>query len=196
MRPFRELSRLHPAEQIQVLFHTAVSPWALLTRLCQRSAVLPHLLGRQIVHIRQTLLNQDLRKLIQLIIIFGCIKQMIPLESHPTDVLHNRIHIFCIFLRRIGIIKAQIASAAILDCRTKIDADCLDMTNMHISIRFRRKSCNNLAVHALRQIFVNLAFDKILCLRQCHALFVFFHDMPLLFFILYNIQPGIPSAGL
>ena len=185
MRSLRKFAGTHPPEQIQILFHTALSPRAFFSWLCQCSSILLHLLRSQIIHIRQPLLDQDLCKLIQLIVIFRCIEQVVPLKSHPADIFHDGIHILRIFLSGIRIVKAQIASAAVLGRSPKVNADGFDMTDMHISIGLWREPRHHLGVYALRQIFVNFSFDKIICLRQIRALFVVYHESLLLFLILH-----------
>ena len=68
---FGKLTIFHLLEQRQVLFYAAITIRAVFTRLSQGAAVFAHLLSSQLIHIRQTFLDQLNRILMQLIKIVG-----------------------------------------------------------------------------------------------------------------------------
>src|SRR5690606_8783902 len=94
--------------------------------------------------------NQVQRPLMQLIEIIGCVvHRLLPLEAEPAHVRHDRVDEFLTFLFGIGVVEAQIASAAELLRQTEIETDRFGVPDMQIAIRLRRKPRGDLAASAI-----------------------------------------------
>ena len=140
MRAVRELARAHPGEEIDVLLGRSIAVRAVPPRFGQRAAVLPHLVGRQTVDVRQTAFDQRHGELIQAFEIIRRVQLFRPLESEPPDVLFDRIHVLDVFLDRIGVVESQVAGATVLHRHTEVEADRFGVADVEIAVGFRWKS--------------------------------------------------------
>ena len=108
-----ELPGPHAGEQVQALFRRPVAIGAIPARLGQRAAILPHLVGRQIVDIGLARADQMHRPVVKLLkIVRREIEMLAPIEAEPAHVRLDRVDIFVLFLGRIGVVEAQVAAAA------------------------------------------------------------------------------------
>ena len=140
-RAVGELAVLHALEQVEVLLHRPIAPGAVLARLRQGAAILPHLLRGQIAHIRLALADEDLRPLIKLLEVIGGEEQTVtPIPAEPADALHDGIHKLGLFLDRVGVVKPQVALAAVLLGDAEVNPDRLGVTDVQIAVGLRRKT--------------------------------------------------------
>ena len=85
-----------------------------------------------------------------------------PGKAEPSNILLNGVHILNILLRRIRIVKAQVAKTAVVFRDAEIETDGLCMPHMEIAVRLRRESCmDSRFVTAISKIFINDRSDKI-----------------------------------
>ena len=173
----------HAGKQIKAFLHWAVTVRA-DCRMRKVTAVVMHLLRRQLTDISQTLLNQLHRKFIHGIKVIRCIVEtVIPCETEPLNIFFNSIHILGVFLGRVCVIHTQIAQAAELFRRTEIHADSLRVTDVQIAVWFRWKT----GVYTLtgkltvfRNILCHKCMNKIAAaLFRCSQIFICFtHGVP------------------
>ncbi len=60
-----------------------------------------------------------------------------PIEAQPADIAHDGPDVLDVFLLGIGIVKSEMASAFVFFCKTEIQADRFDVTDVQIPVRFR-----------------------------------------------------------
>ena len=65
----------------------------------------------------------------------------IPLKPQPRNVLSNGVHVFRVFLDRVGVVKPEIDHAPILRGQPKVHTNRLGVPNVQIAIGFWRKPC-------------------------------------------------------
>ena len=96
------------------------------------------------------------------------------MEAKPLHILQNGIHILDLFLCRVRIIEADIRLPVILLSNAKIETDALHMTDVKVSIRFRRKTRQHpiIRIDMICNIFIDFCFDKI------RSFSFFFHSSP------------------
>ena len=159
----RKLTRTHTREEIQILLDRAPAARTFLARLGQRTAIGPDLLRREIIHIGKPLLNQlDCIFIQPLEIVRGIEPPIAPREAEPADVLLNGIHILDVLLRRVRIVKAQIAETIVILSNTEVKADGLCVSDVQIAVRLGRKPrMDPLRMSSRTQIFVDDISDKI-----------------------------------
>src|SRR5215510_735972 len=159
----RELAFAHAAEQIEVLLDAAVAEWAVLARLRQRAAIDAHLVGRLVVHIGLAGADQVLGPGIELLeIIGGVIEVLAPVEAKPAYVGFDRVDIFLLLLGRIGIVEAQVATAAEFLRHAEIEADRLGVADMQIAVWLGRKAGHHRAVPPGRKVSLDDVADEVL----------------------------------
>ena len=159
---FGHLAALHLGKQRQVLFHAAIAERAVLARGGQGAAVFAHLLGGKLVHIGQTLLDELDGIAVQLVEIVGGVADLAaPLEAEPLYVLLDGLHELDVFLRRVGVIEAQVALALIVTGDAEVQADGLGVADMEITVRLRRKTGMHALVLTAGQIFIDDLTDKV-----------------------------------
>ena len=83
------------------------------------------------------------------------------MEAQPGDILLDGLHKFGVFLCRVGIVKAQVAQAAVFFGGQEVHDQRLAVTNVHIAVGFRRETGVDLLVTPALQILVNGFPDKI-----------------------------------
>ena len=109
---------------------------------------------------------------------------LFPAESKPLDTVLDRIDEFLIFLGRIGIVEAQMATTCIVSCQTEVQTDRFGMSDMKITVRFRRKTGDDFG-HPRTSIsaFFVIGFDngtqKIGCWRGIAVFVIGVHDLNL-----------------
>ena len=110
-------------------------------RLGQRSAILAHLFGVQIVDIGLARLDQLHRPGMQLVEVIGGIEHPVaPIGAEPTGVGDDGVDVLLLFLLGIGVIEAQIGFAAELRRQSKVQADGLGVADVEIAIGLGRKA--------------------------------------------------------
>ena len=172
-----DLPVLHLFKQLQVFLNRPVA--VRRDRRCFGiTAVFPELFRCELADIGKSLFDEFYRKLIVLFKIIRAVKEPVaPVKSEPVDILLDRIYVFGVFLRRIGIIHSQIAETVELLRHSEVDADRLAVTDMKIAVRFGRKSRmhgQSFKLSARRDIFLDEVIDKVSVL---FFFFVFFFDL-------------------
>ena len=176
-RSVRDFARFHILEQREALLYRAVAVLALYARLGERAAHFAHLIGRNVVDVSLAFLNQFYRRFVHDVEVVGR-EVHFAFPPQPLHVRHDRADELVVLFHGIGIVEAQIALAAVLDCRAVIvKAYRLGMTDMQVSVRFGREARDNLAHFALGQVLFDDFFNKVchifspkICVRLC-ALF-------------------------
>lgn len=85
-------------------------------------------------------LNQTDGEVPKLLEIIRCIIFVSPLESKPLDVFLDGFYIFHIFLGGVGVIKTQVAYAAVALGNSEVQADGLCMSDVQVSVGLRRET--------------------------------------------------------
>ena len=161
MFPLFELTFLHGGEQFQVFLYGSVPVRTWLARFVDGPTVFTDRLLVQAIHVRITILNQSYRILVKLIEIIGSkIEVLSPVVSEPLYRLFNRFHIFHALRLGIGVIKPEMTLPIVLPGKLKIEHNGLGMADVKISIGFRGKSCYNVCMVPVLEIFFNYLVDK------------------------------------
>ncbi len=157
-----EFARAHAPEQVQVLLDTAVAVRAVRARLRQRAAVGANLLRAQGIDVRQPHLDELLGRLVQRVEVIRSMGQPVaPVEAEPVHVLLDGVDVLLVFLVRVGVVVAQVGSAARLFGNAEIEADRHDVADMQVAVRFRRKPRDDFGVLPGLEIVVDDLADKI-----------------------------------
>ena len=143
----REFTVLHSQKEIHVLFDGSIPIRGILSRLCKCSSVFLHLFRRKRVYICLTFTDEIKSDFIKLIVVIRSIILMFaPVETQPVDIVLYGIDIFHIFLGGVCVIKPKVTDAFILLCQAEVKANALDVSNVEIAVRLRRKACDNCVV--------------------------------------------------
>ncbi len=136
----RELTVAHPLEQIQVLVDTAIAKRAAGSGLRKGAAHLAYLVGALVVDVCLAGPYQLLSPFVQLPeIVRGVEQAVLPVKAQPFDVGYDRIDVLDLFFRRVRVVKAKVALAAVLLRNTEIQADRLCVPYVQIAVRLWRK---------------------------------------------------------
>ena len=113
-RSVLELTVFHPFKQIQVLFHASVTVRAVLSWLCQGSAVLADLLCCQVTDKCFSFFDQLDGCFIHLVKIVGCEEQAVfPVSSQPFYICFDGLYKLDFFFCRVGIVETQVEFSVI-----------------------------------------------------------------------------------
>ena len=135
-----ELAGLHALKQIQTLLYGAVAVGAVYAGLGERAAILAHLFGRKVVHIGHALAYQVAGYLEQPVEEVGRIVEVRPLKAQPAYVALYGIDELRVLLGGVGIVKTQVALAAVLFRYAEIYAQRLGVADVQIAVRLGREA--------------------------------------------------------
>src|SRR5262245_42634558 len=89
-----------------------------------------------------------------------------PVEPEPADVLLDRVDVLLLFLDRVGVVEAQVATSAELSGDPEVERDRLGVPDMEVAVRLGREAGHNLGDPALAQVGSNDLADEIASLRS------------------------------
>ena len=159
--PFRVLAGLHLAEQPEVLFGGTVSPGAGDAGLVHGATVQTDLLLGLVIHIGEPPFDKVFSPLVKLVEIIGSIQFLVPLEAEPFDVFLDGIHIFGVFLGRVGVVIAKIGLSAVFLRQAEIQANAFGVSQMKVAVGLRRETGHDALYFAVGQVFFDDFFQKI-----------------------------------
>ena len=160
----RKLSGTHAPEQIQILFHRAVTVGG-DRRVMQVTAIFLKLLRRQLADISQPLTDQIFGKLVGLLKVVRAIEEpVIPVKAQPVNIFFDGVYIFRILFCGVGIVHTEVADAAEAQGASKVNAQGLAVANVQVAVGFRRKtSVDGLALKlsSCGNVFFNVIQNEI-----------------------------------
>ena len=110
--------------------------------------------------------------------IVGCEKEsVLPVCSQPLYISLDRLYELCLLLGGVGIVKTQIEFAVVFLGQAVVQQNTLGMSDMKISVGFRRETGVYSIVYALRQIFLNDLLYKILRFLYLCGIYDFLFDL-------------------
>ncbi|MCY1429457.1 hypothetical protein D9M71_453750 [compost metagenome] len=149
----RELAGLHAREQVEVLLDGTVAERAVAAGLGQAAAIGARFFRRKVADIGLAGLDQVDGPFMQLVEIVGGVAHLArPLEAEPAHVALDGVDVFLVFLRRVGVVEAQVAIAAEFPGQAEIQADRLGVTDMQVAVGLRRETGDDLRVLAAVQV--------------------------------------------
>src|SRR5206468_4033362 len=85
-------------------------------------------------------------------VVGGVVEMLAPVEAEPTDVFLDRLDVFLLFLDRVGVVEAQVATPAELLGDPEVERDRLGMTDVEVSVRLGREAGHDLRDSALAHV--------------------------------------------
>ena len=138
--PIRELTRAHAAQQIEVFGHRTRAVGTRRTRRGDGAAPFANLLLRLRIDVRLVVGHQAFGDLVELLEIVRRVVFRVPLKAQPLHVALDRLHVLHIFRGGIGVVKTQIAGAAVLLRDAEVQADRFGVTHVQEPVGLRRKT--------------------------------------------------------
>src|SRR5690606_9120463 len=119
--------------------------------------------GREIANVRLAGLDELDCPLVKLVEVIGGEEHPIfPLGPQPPDVVDNRIDVFLLLLRRVGVVEPKIELAPVLLRQPGVQANALGMPDVQVAVRFRREPrMHSPAVLARGTVGIDDLLDKI-----------------------------------
>ena len=137
----RKLASAHAGKQIEVLLDRAVAVRAFVPRLGERAATFADLVGRQVVHVGFAILDEPHGPRVELLeVIGGEVQVRAPVEAKPAHVVHDGLDVLGFLFGRVGVIKTQVAAAAVLGGDAEVQADGLGVADVQIAVWLRWKA--------------------------------------------------------
>ena len=162
VRAVRMFAVAHLGEQAPAFGRSAVAVGGITARLGERAAIRAQLVRRLRVDIGMAALDQRLRELIQPVEIVGRVVLVRPpLEAEPAHRLLDRVDILLLFLRRVGVVEAQVAAPAVLGREAEVEADRLRVPEMQVAVRLGRKAGHHLPVAAGAEVRLDDLADEV-----------------------------------
>ena len=160
---FRDFPVFHGLKACQVFFHGTVPVGGFLAGHVHVAALGAYFLHRLFVHVGQSLVDEGDGAFVKEIEHVAGKKEIVPpVEAQPADVFLDAVHIFLVFLAGVGVVKAQVAARArkfLGD--TEIEADGFGMSDMEVTIGFRRKAGYRCLMLAGGKVIRNHIADEI-----------------------------------
>ncbi len=134
-----KFARAHPGEQVKALFNRPI-PVGGDGGGVQIAPVRLELLGGQIAHIGQTLLDQLHCVLVVLLEVVGAEEEPVaPVEAQPVNILLNGLYELHVLLGGVGVVHAQIAQAVVFFRGAEVDAQSLAVADVQVAVWLRRE---------------------------------------------------------
>ena len=160
----RELTGAHAREQVETFLDRAITPGADGGGV-HIAAVFAELLRRQLTHIGKPLLDELHGVFIILLeVVRAEEKPVAPVKAEPVDVLLNGLDKLVVLFGGVRVVHAQVADAAEFLGRAEVDAQCLAVADVQVTVRLRRETgVDGLAgkTSARREIGFDKGFDKV-----------------------------------
>lgn len=166
---FGNLTIFHGGETFHIFFDGTVAERRFLSGCGDVAALGADILDALFVHIGEPFFNEgDGTGVEEVEHVAGEIKMAAPVETEPVDVFLDAVDVFLVFLARIGIVEAQVASPAdgsVFLTESKVQADGFGVSNVKVSIGFRGETGDGRRVLALGKIGGDHVPDKIASFR-------------------------------
>ena len=164
------LAALHGFEQAQVFLDRTVAIRRSHTGFGRRTFLLGYLLGRLLIHVGLTLLDETDGEVVELLEVVGSVIDIAPTETQPADVTLDGFYIFGVLFGRVGVVETQVADAVVFLCDTEVHANSLDVADVQVAVRLRRKTrLDTSVIHSLCEVFFYDLLNKI------ETFFLLFH---------------------
>ena len=129
-----ELPGPHPGEEVQGLLHGPVPPGGAGGGV-HVAPVLLELLGGELAHIGQALLDELHGVVVHLLkVVGGVVEPVAPVVAQPVDVLLDGLHVLHVLLGGVGVVHAQVAQAAVLLGGAEVDEDGLGVADVQVAV--------------------------------------------------------------
>ena len=129
-----ELPGPHPAEQVQALLLGPV-PVGALGGVGQVAPHLLHLLGGELAHVGQALLDELLGPFVHILkVVGGVVEPVLPVVAQPVDVLFDGVYVLHVLLGGVGVVHAQVADAPEALRRAEIDVNGLGVADVQVAV--------------------------------------------------------------
>jgi hypothetical protein len=152
-RTVGELAGAHPPEEIEVLLDRAVPPRRRAAGLGQRPAVLPDLLGGQVVDIGVAVPDEVDRPVVELLeVVRREVEVLAPVEAEPADVRLDGVDVLLLLLQGVGVIEPQVTSAAVLVGNAEVQADRLRVADVEVAVGLGREARDDRVVPPVTQV--------------------------------------------
>ena len=142
----RVLAVSHVVEDLQGFFPRTVAVGAVRARLGERASGRLDLFGALGADVGVAVADQLLRALVHFSEIVRSVKEVVPLESEPLDVVFDVADEFLVLGDRVGVVVAQIKGAAVFQRGAAVQAHGLAVSDVQVSVGFRRESGANFSV--------------------------------------------------
>ena len=143
-----EIASAHVTKPRQVVRCTARAEGTIHTGFTKVATVDAHLFCALFIDIRMTCFNQTFSgriheiKVIARLVLVQC-AVCFPRKPEPMHGIQNGIDVFGIFFFWIGVVKAQVANAAIVTSQSEIDANAFGMSYVQVAVGLWRKTGAN-----------------------------------------------------
>ncbi len=144
------LALFHLFKKSEILFNASISPRTFFARLGQRASRSLYLLCRIVADVCQSLFDKQHSAVIHSVKIVRRIQLFVPLKAQPLDILFDRVDVLDVLFAGIGVVIAQITLAVVFFFHTEIYAKRFGVTDMQISVWFRRKTRDDFFYLAVR----------------------------------------------
>ena len=174
-RAVREFAIAHALEEIKVLLDAAVAVGAVDAGSGEGAAVFAHLLAGLIVHVSHALADEVACDLVELFKEIRGEVQFVPRKAQPFNVVLDVFDEHRVLLGGVGVVKAQVALAAVLFGNAKVYAQGLGVTDVQKAVRLGWKARAHVVVATAGEVLVDKFLDKVggaPLLRHIHDLLV------------------------
>ena len=151
----------HSCEEVKILLDRALSVGAVFARLGEGASVFPYLVGGKVADISLALFYELDGAFIDEVKVAGGVEDLIPLVAEPLDILLDGVDILDVLLGGVGVVKAQVAFAAVFLRRAEIYADSLCVADMQVAVRLGWETGLNSGVDPILEIFINKIIYKV-----------------------------------
>ena len=136
---------LHFTKARQVFCRGAAAKGAVHAGFAEVTAAEAHLLGRLFVDIGVAGFDQVLGRAVHEVeVVAGLVRfvvaRLAPVKAQPLHRFDDAVDVLGVFFFRVGVVKAQVAHAAIVACQAEVDADAFGVANVQVAVGLGREA--------------------------------------------------------
>ena len=146
VRAVGKLAATHAGKEIEIFGDRPIAIRTVAARFGRCTSMGPNLISVETVYIREAFPDQLDRKLIEPLEVIGSIQLRGPTEPEPADIVLDGRDVFDVLFRRVRVIEAEVAGAAVLFSDAEVQADGFRVTDMQVPVRFGREARANTAM--------------------------------------------------
>jgi hypothetical protein len=161
-RAIGELALAHAMEQVEVLLDAAVAVRRIAARLGEGAAVFAHFLCRQVAHEGIALADQLLGREVEHREVVRGVAQVVPVVAEPAHVVLDGGDVFGVFLRRVGVVQAQVAHAAEFGGDAEVGPDRPGVAQVQVAVGLGREPGLDRPMAALGEVLADDRADEVL----------------------------------
>ena len=127
------------------MFSGKGSEWTICAGVAKVATVVAHVVGRLFIDVGVATGDEVFSRAVHEVeVVAGLIRfivaRLAPVKTQPFDRVDDGVDVFHLLFFRVGVVKPQVAHAAVVARQAKVEADALGVADVQVAIRLGREA--------------------------------------------------------